>query len=224
MAERDESETGTAVNWIRRRRRIRMKPFDESALPEPKLPSVEEATSDGLMLAEHAAQMALKNLIIVGALGGPDSYDATHYLGSAAGVLDELAGEFEQDGARVARALRSIENRPGRATRVHDYRSADTKNLRMRQAVLRSLVDHLRDHRDDRAYLRNLIERARKDAWSDVSLQVQDSLDRSRIVVDTAYERDRGERMRLLSDDLVALAAGSKRTATRKPPPVDGPR
>jgi len=200
-----------------------MKPFDESALPEPKLPSVEEATSDGLMLAEHAAQMTLKNLIIVSALGRPGSYNAMRYVDAAAGVLDELARESEQDGARVARALRSIEHRSGRAIRAHDYRSADTENLRMRQIVLRSLVDHLRDHRDDRAYLLNLIERARKDAWSDVALEVQNSLDRSRIVVDAAYERARGERMRLLGEDLVRLAAGSKRAATPKSRTGDAP-
>jgi hypothetical protein len=183
-----------------------MTPFDESALPEPKHPSVAEATSDGLMLAEHAGRMTLKNIIIVGALSGPDSYDAAQYLEVAAGVLAELAEEFEQDGERVARALQSIENRSGSAARAHDYRSADTENLRMRRAVLRSLVDHLRGRRDDRAYLVDLIESARNDAWADVSRVVQDSLARSAIVVDATYERARPERMRLLTADLVALA------------------
>jgi hypothetical protein len=184
-----------------------MKPFDESALPEPKAPSVEEATSDGLMLAEHAARMTLKNLIIVGALRGPGSYDATQYLEAAARVLEELAEEFEQDGERVDRALRSIENRSGSAARAHDYGSADSENLRVRRAVLRSLVEHLRGRRDDRAYLVDLIESARKDAWDDVSRVVQKRLDRSAIVVDATYELARPERMRLLGQDLARLAA-----------------
>jgi hypothetical protein len=183
-----------------------MTPFDESALPETKLPSVEEATSDGLMLAEHAGRMTLKNIIIVGALSGLGPYDAAKYLPAATGVLEELAEESEQDAERVARALQSIQNRSGSAARAHDYRSADTENLRMRRAVLRSLVDHLRGRRDDRAYLVDLIESARKDAWADVSRVVQDSLARSAIVVDATYERARPERMRLLADDLVALA------------------
>lgn len=196
-----------ALNWFRRTRRVSMTPFDESALPEPKLPSVAEATSDGLMLAEHAGRMTLKNIIIVGALRGPGSYDAAQYLDAAAGVLAELAEEFEQDGERVAQALQSIQNRPGRAARAHDYRSADTENLRMRRTVLRSLVEHLRGRRDDPAYLADLIESARKEAWADVSRVVQDGLDRSAIVVDATYERARPERMRLLAADLVALAA-----------------
>jgi hypothetical protein len=184
-----------------------MTPFDESALPEPKLPSIEEATSDGLMLAEHAGRMTLKNIIIVGALSGTDPYDAAQYLAAAAGVLEELAEESEQDAERVARALRSIESRSGSAARAHDYRSADTENLRMRRAVLRSLVDHLRGRRDDRDFLVALIESARKDAWADVSRVVQDSLARSAIVVDATYERARPKRMRLLADDLDRLAA-----------------
>jgi hypothetical protein len=205
------------VNWFRRRRRVKMKPFDESALPESKPPSVAEATSDGLMLAEHAGRMTLKNIIIVGALGGSDSYDAVQYLDAAAGVLAELAEEFEQDGERVARALRSIENRSGSATRAHDYRTADAHNLRVRRAVLASLVEYLRDRRDDRAYLLGFIESARKDAWSDIARVLQDSLDRSRIVTDAAYERARGERMRLLADDLVRLATRRDATAAGDP-------
>ena len=166
------------------------------------------------MLAEHAGRMTLKNIIIVGALSGPGSYDAARYLEAAAGVLEELAEEFEQDGERVARALRSIENRSGSAARAHDYRSADTENLRVRRAVLLSLVDHLRGRRDNHAYLAELVESARKDAWSDISRVVQDSLDRSTIVVDESYQRDRPEHLRLLTADLVRLAARKRAAGT----------
>ena len=164
-----------------------MTPFDESALPEPKLPSVAEATSDGLMLAEHAGRMTLKNIIIVGALRGPGSYDAAQYLDAAAGVLAELAEEFEQDGERVARALRSIENRPGRAARAHDYRSADTEesaDAGRRAAVARRAPPRPPEDRPAPLTLADLIESARKEAWADVSRVVQDGLDRSAIVVD----------------------------------------
>jgi hypothetical protein len=205
------------LNWFRRTRRVTMRPFDESALPERKPPSVAEATSDGLMLAEHAGRMTLANIIIVGALRGPGSYDVAQYLDAAAGVLEELAEEFEQDGERVARALRSIENRSGTAARAHDYRSADTENLQVRRAVLRSLVEHLRGRRADRAYLVQFVESARKDAWADVSRAVQDGLDRSAIVVDAAYARAQPERMRLLADDLVRLGAQRDRAGEADP-------
>ena len=211
------------MNWFRRTRRVKMKPFDESALPEAKPPSVEEATSDGLMLAEHAGRMTLKNIIIVGALGGRDPYDAAQYLDAAAGVLNQLAEEFKQDGTRVAQALRSIENRSGNATRAHDYQSADTENLRVRQAVLSSLVAHLRGRRDDRTYLLELIESARKDAWGDISRVMQDSLDRSVVVVDATYQRARRERMRLLGEDLVGLAAQRDRRSAGEAEPGNTP-
>jgi hypothetical protein len=68
------------VRWFRRRRRLGMRPFDESKLPSPKPPSVADATSDGLMLAEYAGRMKLKNAVIVGVLTRPDPYDPAEYL------------------------------------------------------------------------------------------------------------------------------------------------
>jgi hypothetical protein len=185
-----------------------MRPFDESKLPSPKPPSVADATSDGLMLAEYAGRMKLKNAVIVGVLTRPDSYDPAEYLEDAAGALGYLADQFETDADRVAEELRASDHLRGTATRAHDYRSADAENLRTREAVLRSVVASLRAHRDDGGYLLELVEGAREDAWADISRAVQESLDRSAIVVDASYERERTERMRLLvAEDLAQLTA-----------------
>jgi hypothetical protein len=98
----------------------------------------------------------------------------------------------------------------GTATRAHDYRLGDLANLQVREAVLRALVTRFRSWRDDGSYLRTLIEGARADAWDDVSRAVEDSLDRSIIVVDADYQNERAERMRLLvTEDLASLAAES---------------
>jgi len=186
-----------------------MTPFDESALPAVAHASVEEATSEGLMLAEYASRMRVKNAIIVGVLTRRDSYNAGDYVEAAADALEHLASEFEGAAQRISQELSAIANLRGSAVHAHDYRSGDAANLRHREAVLESLVVALRTRRDDEAYLLELVESARQDAWTDIARAVGDSLDRSTIVVDENYVRERSRRMRQVSRDLARLAASS---------------
>lgn len=186
-----------------------MTPFDESTLPTAAPASVEESTSEGLMLAEYASRMRVKNEIIVGVLTRRDSYRAQDYLAAAVDALEHLASEFEGAAERIAKEISAIANLRGSAVHAHDYRSGDAANLRHREAVLDSLVIALRTRRDDEAYLLDLVESARQDAWSDIARAVGDSLDRSTIVVDDDYVRERARRMRQVSRDLARLAANS---------------
>jgi hypothetical protein len=188
-----------------------MTPFDESTLPAAQPASVEEATSEGLMLAEYACRMKVKNAIIVGVLTRRASYDAEDYLEPATGALEHLAAEFEAAADRISAELSAVENLRGSARHAHDYRSGDSANLRHREAMLRSLVLELRTRRDDRTYLLDLIEKARQDAWADIARAVEESLDRSAFVVDESYERERARRVRQVARDLARLSAASGR-------------
>ncbi len=198
------------MKFFRRRRRRKWTPFDESALPEHEAATVEESTAEGLMLAEYANRMRVKNAIIVGVLTRRETYDADDYVGDAAEALEDLAAEFDAAADRIGVELRDIEHLRGSAEHAHDYRAGDSANLKHRQAVLLALVDILRGRRDDRAYLLELIEAARKDAWADIAREVSETLDRSNIVVDENYEKNRARRMREVSRDLARLAASSK--------------
>jgi hypothetical protein len=186
-----------------------MTPFDESTLPEHEAATVEESTAEGLMLAEYASRMRVKNAIIVGVLTRRETYSAADYLDDASGALEHLAAEFDGAAERIAGELRAIENLRGSALHAHDYRSGDSANLRHREAVLQSLVVALRTRRDDRDYLLELVEAARQDAWSDIARAVEESLDRSTIVVDESYLRERSRRMRQVARDLAKLAASA---------------
>jgi len=186
-----------------------MTPFDESTLPSAEPASVEEATSEGLMLAEYASRMKVKNAIIVGVLTRRESYDAEDYLEAATGALQHLATEFDAAADRISRELTAIESLRGSALHAHDYRAGDAANLRHREATLRSLVIELRDRHDDRTYILDLVEKARQDAWADIARAVEESLDRSTIVVDQSYERERARRMRQVARDLARMAAAS---------------
>jgi hypothetical protein len=159
------------------------------------------------MLADYASRMKVKNTIIVGVLKGGGSYDPEQYVPAAADALGDLATEFAEAADRLDEQIHKLEQLPGTATHAHDYRQRDASNLRHRADVLRALVAELRDRSDDRTHLLELVERARKDAWLDVSKAVTDVLDRSFFVADDRYERDRAKRMRLVAADLKNLEA-----------------
>lgn len=188
-----------------------MTPFDESALPEVQPASVEEATSEGLMLAEYASRMKVKNAIIVGVLTRPGRYDADDYLGAATDALDHLAVEFDGAADRISTELSAIENLRGSALHAHDYRSGDSANLRHREATLRAVVGELRTRLDDRDHLLKLVDRARQDAWADIARAIEESLDRTTFIVDESYESERARRMRQVARDLAKLSAASGR-------------
>ncbi len=190
-----------------------MRPFDESELPPVTPVSRDDAFSEGLMLAEYSCRMRLKNRIIVGVLTHDRPYAPGQYLDEARLIIGVLADEFELEEQRVARQLRTVGSIPGKAAHAHDYRSGDTRNLRLREDVSAAVASALRSRSSDEEYLLGLIESARQDAWHDISRAVEDWLDRASIQIDAEYEAQRDERMRLLADDLLALQAVSTNAA-----------
>lgn len=193
-----------------------MKPFDSSMLPPREPLSFETAVSEGFMLAEYAARLRLRNAIIVGALSGDGDYDPLRYLGDARATLATLAAESDAAARRIALELEEAELLSGKAGHAHDYRSGDVVNLKRREAVSRALAMRLRECRESDDYLLGLIERAREEAWQDVSRALEDTLRRSNIPVDADYEQHRAERMRLLVDeDLAELERERERALLR---------
>lgn len=169
--------------------------------------TVEESTTEGLMLADYANRMRVKNAIIVGVLSGGGSYDPERYVVDATAALGGLADEFEQAAKHLAEQITLIDTVPGAATHAHDYRVRDRKNLRHREEVLHGLIAELRRRSEDRGHLLDLVESARVDAWADIARAVTDALDRSFLQVDANYDRDRDQRMRLVTADLRNLLA-----------------
>ena len=192
--------------WFRRRRKAALKPFDESALPKREPVTLEEATGEGLMLADYASRMAMKNRIEVAALTGDDTFDRAGYVEDARAAIETLAQEAAAAADRIAEERRWSEYLVGDAEHVHDYRLADGANLEFRLATSLALAERLTQRRDDDAYVADLIERARVDAWREVSDAIENVLDRRNIPVDAEYERERDSRIRkLITEDLEAL-------------------
>jgi hypothetical protein len=194
--------------WFRRRRRSRvvLRPFDENALPVPEPLSLADAVDEGLLLAEYASRMRLKNRIVIGTLTENAPYAATRYLDEAREALDVLASEAEDVAERIAEERRWSATLGGNAEHVHDYRSADMANLRRREELSEAMALSLRERAEDESFLRGLVERARAAAWDDIAASIEDRLERRRIPVDAKYLRERERRIRLfLSEDLAQL-------------------
>lgn len=186
-----------------------MEPFDPDDNPVRDPVSVEEAAEEGLMLAQYASRMAVKNRILMDGLTADVPFDVGHYSVVAAGELEKLAGESEAAARRVRSIAVDVTYVEGRSDHVHDYRSADVDNLDHREKLSLAVADALRERARDEQYLAALVDDARQDAWRELAQSIEETLDRAPRIDANAedYRRDRSVRMALvIVDDLVRLA------------------
>lgn len=196
------------MGWLRlprqRQRRVRMAPFDRSALPEVTTPTFDEMLEEGLLMAESAGRMALKNRLIVDALRGDQPY-SDERAGTLAGeVLYELVQEADEAVEHLAAERQSAAQREGRSQHQHDYHRGDLLNLRRREKVHAAVAKALWTRRSDAAYIDDLVSRARDDAWHEVGAAIEQELDRRwpRFDEEPDYTEHRAERMEVVADDL----------------------
>ena len=138
--------------WWRRKRK-RFAPFDRAALPEVEPLTFEESFAEGLLVAEAAGRMALKNRIIVMALRGDEPFDATRAAAAAREVIHELVQELDEVAEWSAAERESASQREGRSAHQHDYHRADAWNLRLRERINAAVAGRLTELRGDDAYL-----------------------------------------------------------------------
>ena len=197
--------------FFRRRARPRFAPFDRTALPEAEPLTFEESFAEGLLVAESAARMALKNRIIVMALRGDEPFDADRAAAAAREVLHELVQEMNEVAEWSAAERESAAMREGRSAHQHDYHRADAWNLRLRERINAAVSKKLLELRGDPEYLAAFAERARDDAWAEIArIDQRLARDWQEFEVDEAYEQERDERMRDVALDLereLAMAA-----------------
>jgi hypothetical protein len=164
--------------------------FNSAALLEPEPASLDELVSEGVMLAEFAGRLRLKNQIIIGALGDRRSYDVEHYAESARTVLSEIIRASEESAALAASALEGATGRSGTGQHQHDYRDEDISNLRLRQKVHTAVAVRLTELLDDHEYLTRFVEQARDAAWGDVGGAITARLDRQWPALDVGAAAD----------------------------------
>jgi hypothetical protein len=188
--------------WFRRRlpKPVRTRPFDEDALTAPPAPTLEQSVDEGMLLAEYATRMALKNHIVVDTIQYGNDFEPARHTGEAARILRELAAEQGEAAGRIDEELDAATGLRGDATHPHDYRDVDIDNLTLRRSSAATLAERLRAKADSEEQLFALVERGRQDAWDDVGAAIEAGLDALSGVeaLRDDYEREKPARLKLL--------------------------
>ena len=162
------------------------------------------ALDEGLLLADRAAVLEIRNRIEVATLGRAGrEFDPVEFRADAREALATLEVEQREIAARLEAERRSVRGRGGVADSHHDYRRGDRRNLRLRARAARVLADALAARAADADELDRLVERARQDAWRDVAGQLKRHLDAAAAPPPRPDEA-RLERLSDLAADLVA--------------------
>ena len=99
--------------WRKRSKR-RFRAFDRSELPEAPQPSFDDMLAEGLMVAEAAGRMTLRNRFVMLALRGDEPFEPERASAAAREVLYELVQEAEEVAERTADERESAARREGR--------------------------------------------------------------------------------------------------------------
>lgn len=179
------------------------------AVPTPEiLEAIETSAEDGLAMARLGAVMAIKNKILVQAITQPDAFDPSIFLVPAKEVVTTLAVENLEMAASVAADLQRARRLRGEAISKDDYRRGDVNNLTIRQGSHEAVARMLKGKLEDDHWLRQLITEAHDLAWSELSREMERSLDRKEALEfgGENYEEDREARLRqFINLDLAQL-------------------
>lgn len=126
---------------------------------------------EGLLLAEHAVRIGLKNRIIVDAAAAAP-LDATAWADEARSMLGRLRAESEMSAGRMSREREVAERSSGRARHQHDYRARDALNLDRRREVYRLVAERLQAWEGDRQRVAQLLAAARADAAAELDAAI----------------------------------------------------
>lgn len=154
------------VKWFKRSKRARSRP--PRRLPRRELAPVEEIVEQGLLVADVAARMTVKNSIIMNALKRKVDYDEQQIVDMVRDAVEELAEERERDAQHIERMRDEIRSTGRSAWSESEYGNDDNRTLRHRQEVYEGVAAELRRRAADAEYLRTTAERARVAAWGEI--------------------------------------------------------
>ncbi|MFC7765823.1 asparagine synthase [Leucobacter soli] len=153
-----------AFDWFKRKSR----PRTRRRLPKRELAPVEEIIEQGMLVADVAVRMTVKNTIIMNALKRRMDYDEEQIVDMVRDAIDELARERERDARHIERVRDEIRSTGRSSWSESEYGNDDNRTLRHRQEVYEGVADELRACAADAEYLARTAERARAAAWDEI--------------------------------------------------------
>lgn len=193
------------MGWFTKRKRPSPPP---RRLPKRVLAPVEEIVEQGLLVADVAVRMTVKNAIIMNALKDHVDYDEGQIREMVRDALNELAAERERDARHIARVRGEVRDTGRSSWSESEYGSNDSRTLRHRQEVYEQVAAELRQRTENEEYLDNAIERARSLAWAEIgdSLKERASHPYYSGGHDDDYRENRDARIQqLIEKDLTSL-------------------
>lgn len=152
--------------WSKKRKRGTARP--PRRLPRRVLAPVEEIVEQGLLVADVAVRMTVKNEIIMNALKRHADYDEAQIRDMVRQAVDDLAKERVRDARHIARMREEIRDTGHSSWSESDYGNDDNRTLRHRQEVYEKVAEELEARAKDEEYLRTTAERARTLAWGEI--------------------------------------------------------
>ena len=132
------------------------------------LAPVEEIAEQGVMVADVAVRLSVKNAIIMNALAKREDYSSNRVAEMVRESLTELANERDNDAAHLDAIAQEIQ-RFGRSGRAEsDYGIDDNHTITHRRSVYRRVAEELRARRNDEQYVQKTAENARQAAWMEI--------------------------------------------------------
>lgn len=169
--------------------------------------AIEDEATEGMLLAEYATRMRLKNRIIVDTVRAEGSVDPEPWADEVRLVLGSLRVEAELSARRMEQEEGLARLTDGSARHEHDYRALDADNLDRRRRVYRLVARRLLSWENDRAQVAALLDAARQDAHEEIHRALTRALTGDPVAHVEDESRLR-ERMRLIATvDLPALEA-----------------
>lgn len=177
-------------------------------MPKRVLAPVEEIVEQGLLVADVAVRMTVKNAIIMNALKRQVDYDVTQIRDMVRESCEDLADERERDARHISRMRNEIRDTGRSSWSESDYGNDDNRTLRHRQEVYEQVAAELRQRAADPTYLDETAERARQAAWHEIGDSLADRATHPYYSGgdNDEYRSERDSRIeQLISKDLPAL-------------------
>ena len=158
--------------WFSKRKFKKKRP--PRRLPKRVLAPVEEIVEQGLLVADGAVRMTVKNAIIMNALKEHADFDKDQIIGMVRDSLGELAVERERDARHISRVRGEVRS-SGRSTWSEtEYGNGDSRTLKHRQEVYEQVAAELRKRIDDEEYLTSTASRSHELAWEEIGNSLKD--------------------------------------------------
>ncbi len=154
------------MGWFTRRKRgVRRPP---RRLPRRELAPVEDIVEQGLLVADVAVRMTVKNAIIMNALKRHVDYDEQQIVDMVREAVVEVVEERQHDAAHIRRVRGEIRDHGRSSWSDAEYGDGDSRTLRHREQVYEGVAEQLRQRAEDEEYLSATARRAHQAAWAEI--------------------------------------------------------